>query len=68
MAHCSQETITDAAFAHFTDIHTLNITSCRQLTNGIFIHLSNIQKLEAGQCPALTIHTAKDVRALFIKE
>ncbi len=55
MAHCSQHTITDAAFAHLKDIHSLSLWVCTQLTSAVFTHLKGVKRLNIGRCLQLNL-------------
>ena len=48
MSDCSQEEITDAAFALLTGIHTLNMSGCSQptITDAAFVRLRGIHTLD----------------------
>ena len=52
MCNCSQAAITDAAFAHLSGIHTLNMSECNQagITDAAFAHLRGIHTLIMGMC------------------
>jgi len=54
MEYCSQE-ITDAAFVHISNIHSLCIWNCTQLTNTALTHLKGVKRLNMGCCEQLTL-------------
>jgi hypothetical protein len=58
MAGCQD--VTDAAFVHLRDIHTLNMTFCGQqiITDATFAHLAGIQRLSMWACCQPTITDA----------
>ena len=58
MAGCSD--VTDAAFAHLRDIHTLDMTCCDQpaITDAAFVPLAGLQRLCIGSCSQASITDA----------
>ena len=58
MAGCQD--VTDAAFVHLRDFHTLDMTLCDQptITDAAFAHLAGIQRLSIWACRQATITDA----------
>ena len=46
MFGCSQPGITDAAFAHLSGLHTLDMSNCSQssITDAAFVHLGAVHR------------------------
>lgn len=48
MRVCEQPTITDEVFAAFKNLKSLDITGCKQLTNGMFQYMPGVESLILG--------------------
>ena len=64
----SNKTVTDADFAQFEGIHTLNMAGCTQrtITDAAFAHLRGIHELHMGSCSQGTITDAAFVHLVGI--
>jgi hypothetical protein len=51
--------ITDAALAHLTGIHTLDISGCDQITDAGLAHLTGIHTLDLRGCNPATRWAAR---------
>ena len=62
MSECDQDAITDAAFAHLREIHTLDTSNCNQagITAATIAHLRGNRLLRMRGCNFDVIRAARD--------